>query len=185
MAAFFLAAFGALGLAALVYWRWAAMTRAEIDESAGIAWERLREEQPEQVSGIDEARFRAVYGRVHFPRFPQYALGAVAAFVVVLPLIFYVLGALAWIMGSLGMSPDAERLARAVPVEGAEQLLNRDDGETVAMLWISDMLLIGYYFGLLIAWMAIVAVAMRRYHARRPGYLEEELAIERAKGAVS
>ncbi len=75
-----------------------------------------------------------------------------------------------------------EQLARAIPVEGAEQLLNRDDGETVAMLWISDMLLIGYYFGLLFVWMAIVAVAMRRYHARRPGYLEEELAIERAKG---
>ena len=87
-------------------------------------------------------------------------------------------------MGSLGMSPDAERLARAVPVEGAERLLNRDDGETVAMLWISDMLLVGYYFGLLLAWMAIVAVAMRRYHARRPGYLDEELENERAKGAT-
>ena len=185
MAAFFLAAFGALGLAALVYWRWAAHTRADIAESAGESWARLRVEQPELVEGLDEARFRAVYSRVHFPRFPQYALGAVAAFVAALPLVFYVLGAIAWIMGSLGMSPDAERLARAVPVEGAEQLLNRDDGETVAMLWISDLLLIGYYFGLLIAWMAIVAVAMRRYHARRPGYLEEELAIERAKGAVS
>lgn len=184
MAGFFLMAFAALGLAALVYWRWAKRVRADIEESGALQWARLSAEKSELIEGLNEARFRAVYQRVHFPRFPGYALAAVAAFVAALPLTFYLLGALAWGLGSLGMSPDAERLARAIPVEGAEQLLNRDDGETVAMLWISDMLLIGYYFGLLFAWMAIVAVAMRRYHARRPGYLEEELAIERAKGTT-
>jgi hypothetical protein len=182
MTFWFLIALGALLFAGLVYWRWAARTRADIDESGALQWARLSEEKSELVEGLDEARFRAVYARVHFPRFPGYALAAAGAFVISLPLTFYVLGALAWIMGSLGMSPDAERLARAIPVEGAEQLLSRDDGETVAVLWISDMLLIGYYFGLLLAWMAIVAITMRRYHARRPGYLEEELANERAKG---
>jgi hypothetical protein len=185
MIPFFLAAFGALGLAALIYWRWATRTRADIDESGALQWARLSEERSALIDGLDETRFRAVYARVHFPRLPGYALFAAAAFVVSLPLTFYVLGALAWIMGSLGMSPDAERLARAVPVEGAERLLNRDDGETVAMLWIGDILLIGYYFGLLIAWIAIFAFTMRRYHARRPGYLEEELAIERAKRGTS
>lgn len=181
----FLSALCALGVAALLYWRWAVRTRADIAESGAQQWARLSEAKSELIEGLDETRFRTVYARVHFPRFPGYALAAAAAFVISLPVTFYLLGALAWIMGSLGMSPDAERLARAVPVEGAERLLNRDDGETVAMLWISDVLLIGYYFGLLIVWIAIVAVAMRRYHARRPGYLAEELAIERAKGAAS
>ncbi len=182
MAFWFLVALGALLIAGLIYWRWARGVRADIDEAGAQKWARLSAEDPALVAGLDEARFRAVYARVHFPRFPGYALGAAAAFVISSPLTFFLLGALAYGLGSLGMSPDAERLARAIPVEGAEQLLNRDDGETVAMLWISDMLLIGYYFGLLFVWMAIVAVAMRRYHARRPGYLEEELAIERAKG---
>lgn len=183
MLTWFLAALGVLGLAALFYWRWARKTRADIDESAGLDFARRQEAEAETVEGLDEARFRAVYARVHFPRFPGYALAAAAAFVISLPVTFYLLGAIAWGIDTLGISPDAERLARAVPVEGAEQLLNRDDGETVAMLWISDMLLIGYYFGFLFVWMAIVAVTMRRYHARRPGFLEEELAIERAKGA--
>lgn len=184
MATYFLAALGALGLAALFYWRWAAKTRADIDESAVLDFARRQETDAASVAGLDAPRFQAVYRRVHFPRFPGYALAAAAAFIVSLPLTLYVLGAVAWGIDTLGISPDAERLARAVPVEGAEQLLRRDDGETVAMLWISDMLLIGYYFGLLIVWMAIVAVAMRRYHARRPGYLEEELANERARGAA-
>lgn len=185
MLTWFLVALAALALAALVYWRWATKTRADIDESAGLDYARRRENDAESVAGIDEPRFRAVYARVHFPRFPGYALAAAAAFVVSLPATFYLLGAIAWGIDTLGISPDAERLARAVPVEGAEQLLNRDDGETVAMLWISDMLLIGYYFGFLFVWMAIVAVTMRRYHARRPGYIEEELAIERAKGTAA
>lgn len=184
MMATFLAALGALAIAGLVYWRWAAKMRADIDESASLDFARRTEADAASVAGIDEARYRAVYRRVHFPRFPGYALAAAAAFVVSLPLTLYGLGAIAWGIDTLGMSPDAERLARAVPVEGAEQLLNRDDGETVAMLWISDILLIGYYFGLLAVWMAIVAVAMRRFHARRPGFLEEELANERAKGVT-
>ncbi len=181
----FLSALGVLGLAALLYWHWAERTRADIRESAALEWRRRNEVDPESVAHLNEAQFSAAFERVHFPRLPKYALAAVTAFVVALPVTFYLLGGISWVMGSLGMSPDAERLARAVPVEGAERLLNRDDGETVAMLWISDILLIGYYFGLLFVWIAIVAVAMRRYHARRPGYLEEELAIERAKGAAS
>lgn len=185
MVSLFLMALGALGLAALVYWRWATKTRAEIDESAALDYARRRETDAASVDGFDEARYRAVFQRVHFPRFPGYALAAAAAFVISLPLTFYLLGAVAWGIDTLGMSPDAERLARAVPVEGAEELLKRDDGETIAYYWISDIMLIGYYFGLLLVWLAIVAIAMRRYHARRPGYLEEELANERAKGAVS
>lgn len=182
MAILFLSALGILAIAGLAYWRWSAKMRADISESAGLQWARLVEQKSELVDGLDETRFRAAFMRTHFPRLPKYALAAVAAFVAALPVTFYMLGAIAWGLGSLGISPDAERLARAVPVEGAERLLNRDDGETVAMLWINDVLSIGYYFGLLIVWMAIVAFTMRRYHARRPGYLEEELEIERAKG---
>ncbi|MFN0024204.1 MAG: hypothetical protein ACKVS5_09935 [Parvularculaceae bacterium] len=185
MLALFLTALGAVGLVAALYWRWAKVTRAEIDESGGLEWARLQSQGSALTGGLDEGRFRAVYSRVHFPRFPKYALAAAAAFVIALPATFYLLGALAWMFGSLGLSADAARLARLVPVEGAENVLKRDDGETIAMYWVGDILLIGYYFGLLFVWLAIVYVAMRRYHARRPGYLEEELASERSKGELT
>jgi len=184
MIALFLTAVAGIVAAGLFYVWWSRRTRAEISESAGLEWARRVEVAPETIEGLDEAGFRAVFLRVHFPRLPKYALGAAAAFIFSLPATFYLLGALAFVLGSLGMSPDVERLARVVPVEGAEQLLKRDDGETIAFYWVSDIMLMGYYFGLLFVWLAIVAVAMRRYHARRPGYLDEELANERARGAT-
>jgi len=182
MIAFYLGALVLLGSVSPGYFWWSRKTRAEIDDSAGYEWARRAEAAPASVEGLDETRFRAVFQRVHFPRFPKYAFGAVAAFILSLPIAFYLLGAIAWGFDLLGASPDAGRLARVVPVEGAEQLLKRDDGETIAFYWLSDVLLMGYYFGLLFIWLAIVAVAMRRYHARRPGYLDEELANEQRKG---
>ena len=94
MAQVFLALLGVLGLAALLYWRWAERTRAEIRESAALEWRRRSEADPDSVATVDEARFSAVFERVHFPRLPKYALAAVTAFVVALPVTFYLLGAL-------------------------------------------------------------------------------------------
>jgi hypothetical protein len=70
-----------------------------------------------------------------------------------------------------------------VPLFGTERWVGRDEGELIAFYWVQDIFLFFYYFGLLAVWLAIVFVAMRRYHRRRPGYLRDELLSAQGKGA--
>lgn len=174
--------FGSVALAGFLYWRWAKRTGAEIAESAGAEWERLKIADPALLEGLNEARFNAVYRRVHFPRFPKYALAIGAAFIVALPVTLSVLAGVALALDSLGMSANAQALAHSIPIEGSIAGVSRDQGETIALYYIQDVAKFYYYFGLLFAWLAIVFVAMRRFHKRRPGYLREELMDEKAKG---
>jgi len=170
-----LALFGALALAALWFVWWRRKTEADIAESASYEWERLKTSDPELVDGLDEARFRAIFRRVHFPRFPKYALAIAAAFIAALPATFGVLAAAAFALDSIGLSADAQAVARSIPVEGSIAGVSRDDQETIALYYVQDVVKFYYYFGLLFVWLAIVFFAMRRYHSRRPGYLREEI----------
>lgn len=172
----------AAAIAGLAYRRWAKRTTADIAESAGIEWERLSSRDPDLVAGIGEERFRAIFHRVHFPRFPKYALAMVAAFIVALPATLALLAGFAWIFEAIGMSADANAIARSIPVSGAIDGVSRDDGETIALYYVQDVLKFYYYFGVVFSWLAIVFFAMRRYHKRRPGYLADELLQEKAKG---
>jgi len=172
------AAAGAIGA---YYRHWATRMLAEIDESAAFEWERISENDPEAVAGISRERFTEIFRRVHFPRFPKYALGVVAAFVIALPVSLSLMGVIAWLFGSAGLSPDANQLAQLIPLDGAKSLISRDSGETIATYWLQDVLRILYYFGLLATWMVIVFFAMRRYHQRRPGHLRDELYQERER----
>lgn len=178
----FLAIAGALLLAGLYFLWWTRRTKADIAEAAGMEWARLNAVDPELVAGIDEARFRAIFHRVHHPRFPKYALAIAAAFVAALPVTLGLLAALAWGLDSIGMSADAQALAKSIPVEGSIAGVSRDDQETIALYYVQDVVKFYYYFGLLFAWLAIVFIAMRRFHSRRPGYLREEILAEKAKG---
>jgi hypothetical protein len=173
---------GATALAGLLYWRWARKTAADIAESASLEWERLKVSDPALLEGLDEARFRAVYRRVHFPRFPKYALAIAAAFIIALPVTLSILAGIAMALDSLGMSANAGAIAHSIPIEGSIAGVSRDQGETIALYYIQDVSRFYYYFGLLFVWLAIVFVAMRRFHKRRPGYLREELMDEKAKG---
>lgn len=177
-----LALAGAVALAAILYWRWARRTAAEIDESAGLEWARLREARPDLVAGVDETRFRAIFHRAHFPRFPKYALAILAAFVISMPATLGLLAGAAFALDTLGLSADANVLAKSVPISGSVAGVSKDDGETIAIYYVQDVLKFYYYFGLVFAWLAIVFVAMRRYHKRRPGYLQDELLQEQSKG---
>lgn len=179
MTFYFLCLVGALALAAAIFVFWSRRTAADINESAGLEWERLMVADPELVAGLDEQRFRALFNRVHFPRFPKYALAIAAAFVAALPLTMIVLAALAWALDSIGMSANAQALARSIPVEGSIAGVSRDDQETMALYYVQDVVRFYYYFGLLFAWLGIVYVAMRRFHRRRPGYLRDEILIEK------
>lgn len=177
-----LALAGALALSAVYFLWWTKKTAAEIEIDAGHEWERLQSAQPDLVSGLDEAQFRAVYRRVYHPRFPKYALAIAAAFVAALPVTLGLLAALAWGLDSIGLSADAQAIAKSIPVEGSIAGVSRDERETIALYYVQDVVKFYYYFGLIFAWLAIVYVAMRRFHSRRPGYLREELLAEKEKG---
>ncbi len=166
---------GLAAVAGTLYWRWARLTTADIDESAGFEWERLQTADPDIVSGVDEARFRAIFHRVHFPRFPKYALAIAAAFVVALPATLALLSGVALALDTIGLSADADALAKSIPVSGSIAGVSKDDGETIALYYVQNVLKFYYYFGIVFAWLAIVFFAMRRYHRRRPGYLRDEL----------
>lgn len=172
---------GALFLAGLWFWWWTRKTDTDIAEAAAFEWERLKTADPELIVGLDEARFCAIFRRVHFPRFPKYALAMAAAFVAALPVTLGLLAALAWAIDSIGMSADAQALARSIPVEGSIAGVSRDDQETIALYYVQDVVKFYYYFGLLFAWLGIVFVAMRRFHRRRPGYLRDEILREKSE----
>ncbi len=180
----FLLLLGAVALAALAYWFWAKRTDAELSECAGEEWSRLKSADPALLDGLDETRFRAIYRRVHFPRFPKYALAIVAAFVIALPLTLGVLAGVAWGLDSIGLSADAAAIAKSVPVAGATNAVSRDDGETVALYYVQDVLKFYYYFGLIFVWLGIIFFAMRRFHRRRPGYLRDEILAEKPEGSA-
>lgn len=166
---------GLAAVAGTLYWRWARLTTADIDESAGFEWERLKTADTELISGVDEERFRAIYHRVHFPRFPKYALSMLAAFIAALPVTLALLAGIAWAFDTIGLSADADALAKSIPVSGSIAGVSKDDGETIALYYVQDVLKFYYYFGIVFAWLAIVFFAMQRYHRRRPGYLRDEL----------
>lgn len=181
MIAFFLTLAGAVAIVGLVYWRWAKKVETDIAEGAAEEFARLKASDPALIDGIDEASFRRIYRRVHFPRFPKYALAIIAAFVAALPLTLGALAAIAWGLDSIGMSADAQAIARSVPVEGSIAGVSRDDQETIALYYVQDVVKFYYYFGLIFVWLAIVFVAMRRFHRTRPGYLRDEILQEKEK----
>ncbi|MGE0181587.1 MAG: hypothetical protein AB7F91_04940 [Parvularculaceae bacterium] len=178
----FLILAGLVGVAALLFQRWSQKIEAEIAEGADYERERLEAADPNLIAGLSEERFRAAYRRTHYPRFPKYALAIAAAFVASLPLTLGMLAGIAWTLDSLGMSADAQALARSVPIEGSIAGVSRDEGETIALYYVQDVVKFYYYFGLLFIWLGIIYVAMRHYHKNRPGYLRDEIDKEKSKG---
>ncbi|MEO0880414.1 MAG: hypothetical protein AAFY22_11975 [Pseudomonadota bacterium] len=175
MIGFFLAAtLICLALGGL-YWLWARRIDAEVREGADIEWSHLQEAEPSLLEGYDKERFLQIYRRVHFPRFPGHALAAVCAFVVSLPVTFAAIGASIWLGERLGWIPEPARLSRYIPL-GDTSSAEEGYCDAECRLYLVEAYA-GFYFffAILAIWLVIVAVVMRRYHARRPGYLREEL----------
>jgi hypothetical protein len=175
MIAFLAAAVALVGLGALAYWRWAKGVEAEIAEGADVEWTRLQAGDAELVAGLDRAGFGAIYRRVHFPRFPGYALAAAAGFVASLPLTFALLGAGALLLDRFGLAPNSLGIADRFLVEDGRMRFIKEAPPEAAAYWIEDVARFYYLFGVALAWFLVVAIVMRRYHARRPGYLRDEL----------
>jgi len=180
MLGFFLVVFALLALAGGLYWRWRTKIAEEVAEGAAIEWALIRKNEPEFLEGITEEKFREVYALVHTPRFPKYALGAIASFFVSLPVTFAMLNVGLWVAGAAGLIPEPVDVADRVFVEDGKLVIFKDTPPEAALYYIRDVAGFYYFFGVMVVWLVIVWFFMRRFHARRPGYLRDELI--RAKG---
>ena len=158
-----------------VYWRWSKRIEEEIREGADAEWARLSGDADKSVQGFSKDHFAAVYRKVHFPRFPKYALGIIVAFAAALPIVFVLLGGFLWAADNMGLLAEPAELAKYVPLSDAEDPQKRAYREERALYLAKDFAGFYYYFGVFFAWLGVVAFFMRRYHAHAPGSLREEL----------
>lgn len=169
---------GAAVLAAVlcgIYWRWARRVEAELAEGAAIEWARIGDRDPALIKGLDRAKFGAIYRRVHFPRFPGYALATIASFLLTLPIAFGLLSGGLWAAEKLGWTPEPAEIANRFLVEGDSMKIVSAAPSEAALYYVEDLGGFYYFFGILFIWALIVAFFMRRFHARRPGYLRDEI----------
>ena len=178
---FFVLIAGTLGGAGGLYWFWARRVRAEIAEGAAAAFDRISVGEPEFLAGLPRERFAAAYGRAHFPRFPKYLLTSLAAFAVALPVVFAVLSFALWVGDQTGLVAEPAELAKYVPLGEGRSAEARANREEMALYLARDFAGFYYFFGVTLAWIAILAIVMRMYHKRRPGPLREELLREKER----
>ncbi len=175
MLGFFLVVFALLALAGGLYWRWRVKIAEEVAEGAAIEWAHLQKHEPEFLDGITEDKFREVYAKVHTPRFPKYALGAIASFFISLPVTFAVLSLGLWAADAAGFIPEPVDVADRVFVEDDKLIIFKETPPEAALYYVRDLAGFYYFFGVMAAWLVIVWFFMRRFHSRRPGYLRDEL----------
>ena len=172
---FFAAAFGLLGLWSLLYWRWRKGVLADIAEGGGHIHAKMAASEPELMAGLTRETFDAIYRRVHFPRYPGYVLAAAATFVASLPVTFALLTAGVLLADRFGLAPNAVNLADRYLVEDGRMRVIRDVPPEAAIYWLRDVGGFYFFFGVVLSWIAIFWFYMRRYHARRPGHLRDEI----------
>jgi hypothetical protein len=175
MLGFFVGVVVILGVSFGLYILWARRVSAEIAEGGEVEWAQLQKNDPELVAGLAREEFDAIYRRVHFPRFPKYALACAAAFLVSLPVTLALLSGGIWAGEALGLLPAPAEFADRYLVEDGRMRVITAAPPEAAMYYARDLAGFYYFFGVLLAWIIIVTVFMRRYHARRPGYLREEI----------
>ncbi|MEQ8935700.1 MAG: hypothetical protein RIE56_07900 [Amphiplicatus sp.] len=164
-----------LGIGWFAYRFWAKGVDADIAIGAELEWERLNKHEPELLKGMSKEKFLTVYRRVHFPRFPGYALACVGTFFASLPVTFALLAAGLWAGERLGIVAQPAEIVRYVNL-GEVRVTQSWQCGAECQLYIAE----GYsgfyfFFGIVIAWAIIVTFFMRRYHARRPGYIRDEI----------
>ncbi|MEL7488923.1 MAG: hypothetical protein AAGJ87_17130, partial [Pseudomonadota bacterium] len=162
------------------YWLWTRRVHAEINEGAAEAWERAKKSEPDIIDGYNEERFAAVYRRVHFPRFPGYAVAAIFTFALSLPATLAALSGAVWAGVQTGVIPKPAQIVRYIPL-GETSADGAGFCSADCKLYVAEAFS-GFYFffAIVIVWIAVFAFFMRRYHARKPGYLRDELIRNRS-----
>ena len=179
MVEFFLLLGAAILVLVGVYFFWVRRVDSEIAEGAEVEWARMRQYEPEFLEPLTEEEFRAAYRRAKFPRFPKYALATLAAFAIALPVVLGVLGGAILVGERMGLIAEPVELAKYVPLTDAETAEAREHNQEVALYLAKNFGGFYYFFGLLASWLLIVALVMRQFHKRRPGFLREEIILAR------
>lgn len=164
---------------AILYVVWRRSVLREIAQGAEIEWQRFQDNEPEFLKDMSKAQFEKVYRRVNYPRFPDYALLALAAFVVSLPVTFAILSLFAFMAEVMGLSPQPAEIANYLLIEDGAMRFVRSAPPEAAVYYARDLSGFYYFFGVLIAWILIVLGFTRHYHGNRPGYLRDEIIRER------
>ena len=175
MLIFFLAISLITAIAGFGYFYWQKNVRAEIVEGAEISWAHFQKTEPDFVDGLTREQFFKIYDRVHFPRFPGYALAAIVSFFAALPIVFVLLTMLLWGAEVTGIIPQPVDVADQILIRDGELLFFKNAPPEAALYYIRDLAGFYYFFGVLMSWLLIVFLFTKRFHARRPGYLRDEI----------
>lgn len=175
MLGFFLIVLLLIAAAAGLYWRWRKKIDEENAEGAAIEWARFQRVEPDFLQGVSEEKFREIYARVHTPRFPGYALAAIATFLLSLPVTFGFLSLVLWAGEKAGVIPQPVEMVRYINL-GEVRVAESWQCGAECQLYIAEAYAGFYYFfGVAVVWLVIVWFFTRRFHKRRPGYLRDEL----------
>lgn len=175
MVGFFVVVFALLALAGLAYWFWMKKVAAEVAEGAAFEWALMQKHESEFLAGITEEKFREIYARVHTPRFPGYALATVATFFLSLPVNLGLLSLGAWAAEKTGLIPEPAEVVRYVRLGGAKATESWQCDTSCQMQIAESFAGFYYFFGMIAGWLVIVWFFTRRFHARRPGLLRDEI----------
>ncbi len=177
MLGFFSVVITGLALAGGLYWLWKKRIAAEVAEGAGYEWAFFQKHEPEFLEGLSEEQFQAIYARVHTPRFPGYALAALATFFLSLPITLGLLNIISYAATATGLIPEPVEIVKYVRIGGSgTPEVQSWQCDTTCQLQLAESFSGFYYFfGVIAAWLVIFWLFMRRFHARRPGLLRDEI----------
>ncbi len=175
MGQFFIIVFVLLFALSAIYYFWRRRTLTQLREASEYEWDFFQKNEPDFIAHLDQEQFFAVFRHTHFPRFPVYALGAFASFLISLPVTFALL--LAGILGmrKLGFIPEPVDFANQYFVQGETMRIFTLAPKEAALYFVQDVSGFYYFFGILVAWLLVVGVFTHHYHKNRPGYLRDEI----------
>ncbi|MBI1391547.1 MAG: hypothetical protein GC152_02290 [Alphaproteobacteria bacterium] len=167
--------FGLVVALAGAYALWARRIEAELKEGAAVAFERYVREEPTLIGAMGEDDFTTIYRRSNFPRFPKYFLASLVVFVAALPVVFGFLTGAVWLLDRFDLVAEPAELAKYVPLGDGKTSAGQAQREEMALYMARDFAGFFYFFGVIAAWVGIVSVSMKFYHARRPEDVRDEL----------
>ncbi len=157
------------------YWLWKRHIDGQLAEAGQAEWDDFQARDPEFIAHLDREQFQQVFHHTHFPRYPRYWLIAVSAFVLLLPIVLIALYAALWLAAQVGIVPQPVDFADQFFIDGEQMRVFTTAPPEAAVYYAENLGGFYYFFGVLGAWLAIVALTARHYHKNRPGYLRDEI----------
>lgn len=158
---------------------WQRRLHAELTDGAEVEFTRLSNANQTLMDGVEKPHFAQIYRAALMPRFPAYALAAVAIFLLGSPIALGLLAGLAHYAVEWGWVPQAQTVATDIYLGSGNASVIRKADPDVLYYLVQNFAGFYYYFGLLFFWIAVVYFLMKRYHRNAPGSLEDE--VRRAK----